>query len=379
MKFFEDAVCQENKTGYTVCGDTYLCERRPEGTVFILCDGIGSGIYANIAAITCMSRIMELLNCGMSIRSASEMVASSMHRARTEDIPFSAFSAALFLQDGKFIIYTYEAPNVIVIRNGTASVLKPRFYTTGYEVLGETIGFLHTSDSLLLSSDGVTQAGLGHGYNLGIGGEGVAAYVNEIYGNGEDLRQLPRRVLEMCAGLALNRYEDDSTLALLHCRPAKQLTVLTGPPSKPSIDRAYVELFMNTPGGKVVCGSTTADIVSRELKEKITVVNLSSPYQPPEYHIDGIDLVTEGAIMLNQAYNILDEPLEHLVENSVVERFCIMLREADVINLMIGNAMNDAHEALLFKQIGVRVRRTTIKLIAEKLRKMGKLVVERYY
>ena len=30
--------------------------------------------------------------------------------------------------------------------------------------------------------------------------------------------------------------------------------------------------------------------------------------QPPEYWIDGIDLVSEGAITLGQVYNILDEP-----------------------------------------------------------------------
>jgi hypothetical protein len=46
---------------------------------------------------------------------------------------------------------------------------------------------------------------------------------------------------------------------------------------------------------------------------------------------------------------------------------------------MIGNAANTAHEALIFKQIGVHIRKATIRRIAEKLKSMGKLVVERYY
>ena len=83
--------------------------------------------------------------------------------------------------------------------------------------------------------------------------------------------------------------------------------------------------------------------------------------------------------MLNQVYNILGESPDLFVENSVVERFCLMLFYADVVNLMIGNAVNDAHEVLLFKQIGVRIRKTTVALIAEKLRSMGKLVIERSY
>lgn len=379
MNFYEDIICQEHKTGYSVCGDTYIADRRAEGTIFVLCDGIGSGIYANIAAITCMSRIMELMNCGMSLRATSEMVASSMHRARTEDIPFSAFSTALFLPSGKFVVYTYESPNAILLQNGMAQVLKRRLYATGYEMIGETIGFLQRSDALILSSDGVTQAGLGHGHGLGIGSEGLANYVSEIAKNEKDMQLLPRKIVDMCAALAGNRHEDDTTLALLHCREAKQLTVLTGPPSKPSLDHKYVQTFINSPGRKVVCGSTTADIVARELHKKVDILNTSSPFAPPEYHIEGVDLTTEGAITLNQAYNILGEPLELFVENSVVERFCIMLEEADTISLMIGNAMNEAHEAMLFKQIGVRVRKTTIELIAEKLRAMGKLVVDQYY
>ena len=56
-----------------------------------------------------------------------------------------------------------------------------------------------------------------------------------------------------------------------------------------------------------------------------------------------------------------------------------MLHEADLIHLMIGNAANTAHDELLFKQVGVQVRKATVKRIAEKLREMGKLVIERYY
>jgi hypothetical protein len=101
--------------------------------------------------------------------------------------------------------------------------------------------------------------------------------------------------------------------------------------------------------------------------------------QPPEYWIDGIDLVSEGAITLGQVYNILDEPKERLTGSSTAERICIMLHEADLIHLMIGNAANTAHDELLFKQVGVQVRKATVKRIAEKLREMGKLVIERYY
>jgi len=75
----------------------------------------------------------------------------------------------------------------------------------------------------------------------------------------------------------------------------------------------------------------------------------------------------------------LDEPVERLTDDSVAERLCFMLHAADIINLMIGNAANSAHDDLIFKQSGVKVRKHVIRRIAEKLKNMGKLVIEHNY
>ncbi len=380
MKFFDDFLCQENKKSHTVCGDYCVCERTSAGMIYVVCDGIGSGIYANISAITCASRIGELFRGGMSIRMTIEKVAASMHRARKEDIPFSAFSAAVILPDGRFTVYSYEAPSPVLLQNNHATVPASRFYTAEFEVIGEVSGKLHMGDSLLLFSDGVSQAGLGHGYGMGIGSEGVADYINRNYSSDDSIAKLPERIMQMCKTLSAGRCEDDTTLALLYCRDAKEMTLLTGPPSKPSLDHSYALDFMRMPGQKVICGSTTTDIIARELELEVITLSIGNSFgQLPEYWIEGTDLVTEGAITLNQVYNILDEPTERLSGNSVTERLCLMLRDADIINMMIGNASNAAHEDLIFKQIGVHVRKSTIGQISDRLKKMGKLVIERYY
>jgi hypothetical protein len=112
----------------------------------------------------------------------------------------------------------------------------------------------------------------------------------------------------------------------------------------------------------------------------VEVVNPSqTPGTPPEYCLAGVDLAVEGAIALTQACNIIDEPLEALEEDNPVIKMCVMLKQADAVHLHIGRAANDAHESLLFKQAGVKLRRTTVKILAEKLKGMGKLVTERYY
>jgi len=379
MKFFDDYFCQKNKKAQTVCGDYCLCERTPTGMIYVLCDGIGSGVYANIAAVTCASRLLELFRSGMSIRMAGETVAASMHRARKEDIPFSAFSAVVIFPDGQFVVYSYESPNPVFMQNNHTVELVPRFYTTGFEVIGETSGSLHSGDSLLLFSDGVSQAGMGHGLGMGIGSDGVANYINRNHRPNDVIAELPQRVMEMCKTVSADNYEDDATLVLFHCRDARELTLLTGPPSEQSQDKVYATDFMNMPGQKIICGSTTVEIVARELGFKIVTLSMGDSYQPPEYFVEGADLVTEGAVTLNYVCNILDEPPERLTGGSVAERLCLMLHDADVIHLMMGNASNTAHDDLIFKQVGVHVRKSIIRQIVERLKNMGKLVLEREY
>jgi len=380
MKFFDDFLCQKNKKNHDVCGDYCLYERSASGMVYVLCDGVGSGIYANISAITCANRILELIRGGMSIRMTCEMVAASMHRARKEDIPFAAFSAAMISPDGQYDIYSYESPNPILIKNNHASVLAPRFYTTGFEVIGESTGSLNLGDSLLMFSDGVSQAGLGHGYGMGIGSDGVSSYINLNYKPNDIIGNLPWRIVEMCKKVSGGDCEDDTTIALLYCREAKELTLLTGPPSNRSMNHNYALNFINMPGKKAICGSTTTDIIAEELGLKVETISMGKSFgQLPEYRIEGIDLVSEGAITLNQVNNILDEPVELLSDNSVAERLCFMLHTADIVNLMIGNAANSAHDDLIFKQSGIKIRKHVIRRIAEKLRNMGKLVIEQYY
>jgi hypothetical protein len=380
LKFFEDAVCQSIKTGKIVCGDAYIVERTPDCTIAILCDGIGSGVYANIAAISCASRLLELFRSGVSQGAACEMVAESMHRARRESVPFSAFSAARILPDGQFTVYSYEAPAPVIIKNGTAGVLKLRFSPAGYEEIGASNGVLNLGDSLVICSDGVTQAGLGRGFTFGIGAEGLAEYINYMLNLGTPPDALPEKICAMAAQVSGGRHEDDATAAVLTCRNAREITMLSGPPSLRSKDRAFVERFMAAAGARVVCGSTTAEILSRELGREVRLKSAgTSMGNPPEYLMDGIDLITEGAVVLNQINNLLGENPDRFVGGTPAERVCAMLCNADVIRFIVGRSVNDAHTELLFKQLGIRPRDAAIRLMIKKLREMGKLILEEYY
>ena len=93
--------------------------------------------------------------------------------------------------------------------------------------------------------------------------------------------------------------------------------------------------------------------------------------EPPRYSIDGIDLVMEGAVTLNQAYNILEEDLKDGEEG--VLKLCKLLRQADIVRLFEGQAQNTAHDDITFKQMGILKRPIIMQLLNDKLVKMGKV------
>jgi hypothetical protein len=381
VKYFENNAVQKLKTGKIRCGDVTLCDRSVERTIFILCDGIGSGVYANIAAITCANRLMELIGSGHSMRAACESVALSMHGARKQEFPFCAFSAVKIMNNGHFTVFVYENPDPVVIKNGYAMRLKTEVNEEALEVVGETSGVLDVGDSLLLFSDGVTQAGLGQSYPLGIGIDGITEYINRKILQHDKIISLCEQVMDKTAKISGGKYVDDTTIAIITCREARKLNVFTGPPVSRERDKEIVEKFLKTQGKHAVCGSTTLEIVAREMGEKVNFITsaMSLFGTPPEYEINGIDLVSEGAIMLNQVNNILGEPKEKFLEMTVVERLCLLFYESDVILFMIGNAINEAHGTLKFKQLGLMPRQTVLKHISKKLREMGKLVIEENY
>ncbi len=378
--YYQSWLNQQTKHRQSVCGDTTLFLRTPFYTVFVVCDGIGSGIYANIAAITCANRLIELAKTEMSFRTACQTVAASMHIARKKVAPFSAFSAVQLMNDGKFSLFTYESPHAIMERERICQVLKPEFFSAGHEMVGEYYGRLRNGDRLLLLSDGASQAGMGKQYVMGIGSEGIANLWQYLAEGDPGESSLLTTLSEKTKALTDGIYVDDTTFLLIKNRPAKMLNILTGPPEMRSEDRSFVATFMAKEGKKMICGSTTADIVARELNRRVELIDNALGFaSPPEYRMEGIDMVSEGALLLNQAVNLLDEPAEQWGEQTSVERFCRLLMDADVITFMVGNAINDAHASPLFKQVGVKPRRTAIGLIKEKLESMGKLVIEEGY
>ncbi len=363
---------QVNKRNHRSCGDQAEIVRTMEHTDFILADGIGSGSYANIAARMCMSRMLSLMKSGVSIHNACEKVLKLMHRAHTEKVPFAAFNIARIMKGGQLTCLSFEAPAPLLVRDGILQKLRVTHYTLSGEVVSETSVQLKEGDSMVFFTDGVTQAGLGRGQGMGWGAEGFQDLYQKCLSAGMTVDDALDIILMKTKALSGNEHGDDTTIAVLTLRKASVINILSGPPLQKTDDEKFVKKFLGMDGLKVVCGSTTADMVARVMGKRVKIRQMpDSLTAPPEYRIDGIDLVMEGAVTLNQAYNILDE--DAAADGEGVFKLCALLRQADIVRFFEGRAVNTAHDDITFKQMGILKRALIVQLLNEKLVKMGKV------
>lgn len=373
--YFEVVTEQISKKVEKPSGDVCDTLRDKISTMHILCDGVGSGIKANIAATMTVARMKELLLSGFTLRQSFNNIVQTIEEARLKDLPCAFFSVARILPDGVTSILTYDMPDILFVSKRYSTILKSIPQTFSDAVIGEASCSLNEGEGIIVMSDGITQAGIGKGFVNGWGIENVNKFVNDELSKGTKLKELPKKILSEAKAKWKFQCEDDLTVSIIYARKGRIINLLTGPPIDSNHDEEIVRSFLSREGLKIVCGATTAKIVARILNKELEInPNFNSSIAPPNYEIEGIDLVTEGAVTLNQLYNIWGEKMSNLEKNSPVTEMFALLNIADRINLFLGNSKNPAGEDISFKQSGILTRDKIIPLLIEKFKEDGKIV-----
>lgn len=413
----ETEVAQSSKRPGMPCGDVIDSHRSDFGTLLVCADGIGSGIKAHIAAQMCVTRLLESVFSGMTFRKAFASVAATMQNSRDPSKPFAAFSFLRVRPDGNATVLSYDSPPPIFIDRHGAQLLGGRPIPLAGGFALECNCQLATSEGILLMSDGITQAGIGYGSKSEWTSEGVVRFVNECIASRLKYSMIPERIHQEAVYRWKGLHEknstaiaaragattpkkfspfepdlkhratrhvhtvvgDDCSVVLAHCRIGQTVNILTGPPVDRERDMAIIRKFLGTSGLKIVCGGTTAKLVAKALNVPLEMEQEPlSDIAPPRYGIKGINLVTEGAVTLNQVYNIIDEDIANLNDDSGVTEIRLLLNVADRVNIIVGCAQNNANEDISFRQRGVLSRKMLIPLLVDKLERAGKLVNVEY-
>jgi len=368
---FIDIDCaQIKKHGQNAYGDYFVSKRsdNQERVLAVLSDGLGSGIKANILSCMTATMLIRFIEEDISIKKAAQIIMDSLPVCQIRKISYATFSAVDCRNDGNVWVVEEGNPSFVLMRDNEEIPLEGQEFTSPkfpdrhlmlYQFKAEV------GDRLVFCSDGVTQAGIGtKDYPLGFQRRGLLKYLKETLSIKRNISstELSKKVIKKALSVEENEHAgDDISCSVLYFRNPRKALIFTGPPYNRGKDREYCMSFSFFAGKKAICGGTTANMISRELKLEITNVDEQECGDlPPIAHMDGVDLVTEGILTLTKAAEYLEQKeLNHKDAAGLLVNF---LLESDIIEFMVGAMINQAHYDPALP-IEIEVRRTVIKKI----------------
>ena len=378
-----------NHVGEELCGDHVEKRVDPDGTLtFVLADGLGSGVTANILSTLTATMLVNMIGGGLSIEesvtSLIKTLPASKHRG---NVAYSTFTVIRVTPDFRFTIFNYDNPEPIFLRDGKyEQLLWQESQIEGKKILS-TSGSLELHDQVLFMSDGAVYAGVGETLNFGWGRDEIISYAEGLYYPELTATNMASSIIEHCDTLYNHKEGDDTTVACVKRRERKTANLMVGPPTNPDDDQAVLSKFFALPGAHLVSGGTTSKVVSKYLGKPLEAqLDYLDPEIPPICMIEGVDLVTEGVITLNKvvllAKDYLDKDLKYFDwcfrQDGASLLAKALFQDATDINFYVGCAVNPAHQDPKLG-ISISIKMQIVEELAKQLRLMGKHIRVSYF
>ncbi len=334
--------------GQTVSGDVYLQRRHNNRLLAVLSDGAGSGVKANVTAGVISSMALNYAMADIPAAHAAEVIMRTFSGG--EAGASATFTLLDIHQDGEVSAVECGNPPYILLRGGKIEKVKrDKAGVSGDEKIGVSRFKAELEDRIILFSDGVADSGaMTSRLPEGWAESGVASFCAAKAGQspGISAYDLSREVIARAEMNDMFAPKHDMSCAVVYFRRPRRILICTGPPYKESKDAILADMVARYDGTVLICGGTTAQIVSRELGRPITMDLGRDPAGlPPTSSMDGVELITEGVLTLSKVKSLL----ENLAGNDVTQKgtdgvVARMLLGHDVIEFEVGTRINPVHQ-----------------------------------
>lgn len=368
--FIEIGNTNIQKSGEEVCGDVFMSRKlQEEGrTVAVLSDGLGSGIKANVLATMTASMALNFTIANQAVEHTAQSIRNTLPIDEERKINYSTFTIIDVEYDGETTILEYGNPQFLIFRGSKVLNIEK----TGTDTELESNSFkAQKEDRIILFSDGVSQSGIGRadmpfGWDFNDLKSFIASNINK------DKFISAQKLSELIVNRALLndsfKAKDDITCSVIYFRDPRNLIICTGPPYKIEKDRLMAKTVSEFNGSKIICGGTTAQLISRELGKEIEIDIFSGDGElPPVSSIEGINLVTEGILTLGKVAECLERKEENNIKKSSPAWEIIQLiLKHDKITFLVGTRINEAHQDPALP-VELEIRRNVVKKISRLL------------
>ena len=381
-----------NKFTEVLCGDKVELLKTDDSNIMILADGMGSGVKANILATLTSKILGTMFLNGATLEECVETIVETLPICKVRQVAYSTFSILQVFHSGAAYLVEFDNPSCIFIRNGKLVPIPQNIREVQGKKINEYRFQVQRGDALILMSDGIVHAGVGQLLNFGWLWEDIAKYAVKQYALTISAMRLAAAICQACDELYQYRPGDDTTVACMRIINAKPVHLMTGPAQDPSMDEEMVRSFMSGDDStkRIVCGGTSATIVSRILKKRLDVsMDYVDPDIPPIAYMDGIELVTEGVLTLNRVVQLLRR---YVKNETVSEDFFLeldkpngasmvakmLIEDCTELHLYVGKAINSAYQnpGLPFD---LGIRQNLVEQLKTVVEEMGKQVTVTYY
>lgn len=389
MKLKLDISCKSlNKYREELCGDQVKYRETDDSGILVVADGMGNGVKANILSTLTASILGNMLYNGSPLDEALETVARTLPVCPTRKMAYSTFMALQIYENGETYIAEYDSPGCLFLREGKVTELPFKERNINGRIIRECRIQAREDDMFILLTDGVINAGLGLSNSLGWGIENAGRWVEDNYTDTVLPSQIASGILDQCDLLYQNQPGDDCTAAVVRVIKKKTVKILTGPPSSPDKDEEIVQRFMAMDGQAVLCGGTTATIVSRVLQRPLEVsLEYFDVDIPPMAKMEGMKLVTEGIVTLNRVLQLVNKYNAGNVDSAFYQELQkkdgasqlarLLLEECTDVRMIVGKTMNEAYQNPMLP-IEFNLRMILVERLQTALEKAGKTVTIQY-
>ena len=373
--FIEVDCYQKNKAGNLVCGDSFMSQKlQDEGRIIsVLSDGLGSGIKASVLSTMTVTMAMNYVAMNESILQTAMSIINTLPQDMVRKISYSTFCIFDIDCFGNTKVIEYETPPVCLFRDGKLIDIPKEKIAVERTDLENTFLWvsefiLEKEDRLVCYSDGVSQSGMGSSSMPFGWDEGVKTYLTALLEEQPDIsaKEMAHKIVLRAERNDNYRLLDDTSCCVVYRRTPRNLLVCTGPPYDEQKDRYLAEKVRDFQGKRILCGGTTASIISRELHRPLTVsLEITDKELPPLSYMEDIDLVTEGILTLSKVERLLAEGVperSHGPANDMVT----LLQNSDKITFVVGTRINVAHQDPNLP-VELEIRRNVVKKIKDLL------------
>ncbi|MDC7126157.1 MAG: SpoIIE family protein phosphatase [Spirochaetales bacterium] len=373
--FIEVDYSQKWKSTERIPGDIFLLSRdKTEGRIVCtLSDGLGSGVKANVLANLTASMGQKFTTSKMDIIKSAQIIMKTLPICKERKISYSTFTIVDINSNGKAGIIEYDNPGFILVRDNkivqtdfTVIPLENRF-PGRKEKLKHTELELKSEDRLIFFSDGVSQSGMGTAaFPLGWRRPDIENFILQQISQKRNISasELSKKIVGRALLNDIQKAKDDITCAAIYVRKPRKLLLLSGPPIDPDNDIHLVNNFVKFQGHKVICGGTTAQIISKGIDENI-ITNLKERDVdiPPSSEMEGADLVTEGILTLSKTADMLENKESwSTMKPNAVKKLITLFMNSDEVHFIIGTKINEAHQDPSIP-VEIGLRRTIVNRI----------------